>query len=152
MILKNTPTAWSLDLCRANNHNKTALSELQKVLKPIEEAEKMEQNFKSENSRKNDKEKKNTGGKRDQPSGNACRKAGHNYEWKYCSDNWANQRSRNESNTQEKTSRSCPRARDSSRERSTVNNEDQYHYFMDYESSSESESDEMPGLTLREDR
>ena len=35
-VLKGIPVTWSLDFKRENNHNCTTLTDLQKVLKPIE--------------------------------------------------------------------------------------------------------------------
>ena len=43
--LKGIPATQNLDLKRANDHNCTALTELQKVLEPIEEADEIKTNF-----------------------------------------------------------------------------------------------------------
>ena len=45
VISKGKPATWILDLKRANNHNCTTLPELQKVLKPIEEADEAKRKF-----------------------------------------------------------------------------------------------------------
>ena len=81
VILKNTPTSWTLDLRRANNHNKMTLTELQKVLNPIEEVEEIESKFKSEKgSNKSRFDKRHGSDKEKSGSGNVCRKPGHKHE------------------------------------------------------------------------
>ena len=46
VVMKGIPVVWNLDLKRANNHNCATLSELQAVLKPIEEADESEREYK----------------------------------------------------------------------------------------------------------
>jgi len=142
VVLKNILTSWALDLRRANNHKNSTLVKLQKVLKPIEEAEEMESEFKSEQSSKGKNDRKHNDSEKKKFTGNPCRKPGHNHEWNKCPDNYAN---RNELNVQERSEGNrSSRARDSSRDRPTVNHEDQQMNWMDF---SDTESDDsMPSL------
>ena len=111
VVLKGIPVVWSLDLKRANNHNCATLSELQAVLKPIEEADESEREYKEK--KKGTRPKKEGYIKDGLKSGDKpCRKPGHNHKWKDCPDNrfGKNYRS-NETNNNEINER------DSSRER-----------------------------------
>ena len=46
VVLKGIPMTWNLDLKRANNHNCPTLVKPQKMLKPMEEADKGKRKFK----------------------------------------------------------------------------------------------------------
>ena len=86
VVLKGIPVVWSLDLKRANNHNCATLSELQAVLKPIEEADESEREYKEK--KKVTRPKKEGYIKDGLKSGDKpCRKPGHNHKWKDCPDN-----------------------------------------------------------------
>mmetsp|Transcript_44130 Transcript_44130/g.53004 ORF Transcript_44130/g.53004 Transcript_44130/m.53004 type:complete len:320 (+) Transcript_44130:564-1523(+) len=115
------------------------------VLKPIEEEEEMESKFKSEQSSKGKNDRKRNDSEKKKFTGNPCRKPGHNHEWNKCPDNYAN---RNEMNVQERSEGNrSSRARDSSRDKPTVNHEDQQMNWMDF---SDTESDDsMPSLIGR---
>mmetsp|Transcript_44147 Transcript_44147/g.53032 ORF Transcript_44147/g.53032 Transcript_44147/m.53032 type:complete len:287 (+) Transcript_44147:577-1437(+) len=150
VVLKIILTSWALDLRRAKNHNKVTLVELPNVLKPIEEAEETESMFKHEQSSKGKKDKNHNDLEKKRGTGNSCRKPGHNHEWSKCPDNYANKR--NESNAQERLEGTgASRAQDSSKERLTVNYEDQELNFMDFsDTEDEYESnDSMPSLVER---
>ena len=47
VVLKGIQIKWTLDLKRANNYNLTSLATLQSVLKPIEEVDNSEQEYKN---------------------------------------------------------------------------------------------------------
>ena len=103
---------WNLSLRRANNHNCTTLIYLQKVLKPIEEADEVKRKFADQkkkiggnNSRQHhDRRQGNYQNSNDgQKSGDkSCRKMGHNDKWKEFPDNrFGNNYQDNESNSNE---------------------------------------------------
>ena len=46
VVLKGIPMTWNLDLKRANNHKRSTLTELQRILKSIEEADEAKRRFK----------------------------------------------------------------------------------------------------------
>ena len=97
VVLKEIPVTWNLSLKRANNHMYTTLVDLQKVLKPIKEADEVERKFSDQ--------KKRIGGNKsrqyqDRGQGNyqssnkgqtsgdkPYRKMGHNHKGKYFPDN-----------------------------------------------------------------
>ena len=129
VVLKGIPVTWNLDLKRANNHKCATLAELQKILKPIEEADEAERRFNDgkkkrggggdrhqhQHQRQHQHEKRNGGGgdQRSNAGDKPCRKQGHDHKWKNCPDNrYGNNFEDNESNATERT-----RRRDSTPER-----------------------------------
>ena len=86
---------WNLNLKRANNHKCATLSELQKILKPIKDADEAERKTNDKTNKdgggnRHQHEKRGNGGGGDQlgSSGDKpCRKPGNNHKWKDYPDN-----------------------------------------------------------------
>ena len=145
VILKNVPVSWNLALKRANNHKSTSLSDLQRILKPIEEADEVERKWKESNKSRNGKDNEH---KRGNPNNNnnnnsknandkPCRKPGHNHLWGDCPDNrnGRNPRNRNENNNIEQS-------RDNSREREVrFEDEHEENNIMEYDESMYDDTD-----------
>lgn len=87
VVLKTISVKWTLDVKRAIDHNLATLAELQSVLKPIEEANESEEEFRARLKLKNHPREGDRRNNERERSGNMCKKPGYNHNWRYCLDN-----------------------------------------------------------------
>jgi len=165
VVLEGIPVTWNLDLKRANNHNCLTLTDLQKVLKPIEEAaaakRKWNENKKIDDGGRGGRYQGN--GNNQQGNGNnqndnsdigntqrsgdkPCTKPGHRHKWRDCPDNrYGKNYQRHENNTTEQRTQQ----QDSSTEREVRFEDEHECNLMDGYLSKPDNNDNMPGLIER---
>lgn len=134
--MRNIPPTWKVDLNRSNYHKNATLTELETVLKPIEEAKEAKTEYKERSGRRNEKDQRRN------PRNSMCSKPEHNYEWKNFLENSRNElnRDRYASHTNEQHSRYL------TRERSQINESDAENYSTDLVGDKYSHSEDENNL------
>ena len=134
--MRNIPPTWKVDLNKSNYHKNATLTELETVLKPIEEAKEAKTECKEQSGRRNEKDQRRN------PRNSMCFKPEHNYEWKEFLENSRNElnRDRYAFHTNEQHSSY------STRERSQINESDDENYSTDLVGDKYSHSEDENNL------